>query len=87
MNEEVQVLEQRIMRHLGNGLAFELALIALIETHPQKDVLLARLTALRKTYTELVQGSIMMVDDVSPQTSIAVKQLDKALDRLFKAAQ
>ena len=84
MNREIEILEERVMRHLGNNLAYELALIALIDTHPAQHVLLNRMLVLRKQYTELVEGSIMMVDDVSPKAEIAVNQMNKMLDRLIK---
>ena len=87
MNPETVKLEARVMRHLGNAMAFEMVLIALIRTHPQKDELFPVMQALRKQYTELVNGSMMMVDDVSPQAGVAVEQMNKMLNRLMNAAK
>lgn len=85
MMKEVELLEERVMRHLGNNLAYELALIAIIDTHPNQQLLLNRMSVLRKQYEELVNGSIMLVDDVSPKASIAVNQLNKMLNRLMRS--
>ena len=79
------MLEQRMMRHLGNGLAFELALVALMNTHASQE-LYEEVKRLRASYLELMEGSVLMVDDVSAQAGEAFKQFNKMMDRLEKAA-